>query len=99
MSSNGNRRAERQVRSITGRDGYLQMQALAYAITAIELRPPKYQEWSNKEGMKLLLEHFCFAPLLRQALLDGAKAHLTGIGHGSVIDHVPYVRPVVNLDA
>jgi hypothetical protein len=29
--------------SITGRDGYIELQALAYAIVAIELRPTRYQ--------------------------------------------------------
>jgi hypothetical protein len=56
MRNIGSRRA-RQDKSITGRDGYIYKQALAYAIVAIELLPKERQEWSNKEDMKLLLDH------------------------------------------
>ena len=74
------RRCAPQVESITGRDGYLQMQALAYAIVSIEQRPKEFQEWSNKEDMKALLDHYCSASL-KQHFLDNAVAHLTGVGH------------------
>jgi hypothetical protein len=96
MSITRSRRG-RQAQSITGRDGYIQMQALAYAIAAIELRPEEYQEWSNMEDMKLLLDHFCTHQGLKQDLLNGAKAHLTGIGHpasdppGKAVDHDPVI--------
>jgi hypothetical protein len=76
-----------QVPSITGRDGYIELQALAYAITAIELRPDMYQEWSNKEDMKVLLDHFCSDKRFKQHLLDGARRHLTGIGWDATIEH------------
>ena len=74
------RRCAPQVEFITGRDGYLQMQALAYAIVSIEQRPKEFQEWSNKEDMKALLDHYCSASL-KQHFLDNAVAHLTGVGH------------------
>jgi hypothetical protein len=67
--------------SITGRDGYIELQALAYAIVAIELRPTRYQEWSNREDMVLVFQHLCPYPKERTALLNGARAHLTGVGH------------------
>ena len=41
--------------NITGRDGYIMLQALAYAIECIEHLPERWQEWSNKEDMKTLL--------------------------------------------
>jgi hypothetical protein len=94
MPNTRNPRA-RQGKSITGRDSYIYMQALAYAIVAIELRPEEYQEWSNKEDMKLLLDHHCIGwQKFKQHLLDGARAHLTGIAHpasdlpGKVIGHI-----------
>src|SRR5712664_3734835 len=40
----------------SGRDGYIQMQALAYAIEAIELLPRQWQEYSNQQDMIALLE-------------------------------------------
>jgi hypothetical protein len=70
----------RQVQSVTGRDGYLIRQALAYAVTAIELLPQKRQEWSNAQGMRLILDSVC-DPSDRQFFLDNARAHLTGIRH------------------
>src|SRR5205823_5474981 len=51
--SKGRRR--RQPASVTGRDGYLVLQALAYTILTIEALPKCQQEWSNKEDMKALL--------------------------------------------
>ena len=79
MPNTRNPRA-RQAKSITGRDGCIELLALAFAIAAIELRPEKYQEWSK--DMRLLLDHFCPSKEHQQQLLDGARAHLTGIGWG-----------------
>jgi hypothetical protein len=72
-------RKSRQANNITGRDGYLMMQALAYTIVAIGLRPEEYQEWSNREDMKLLLQHH--AGNLAQHFLNNAEMHLTGKDH------------------
>jgi hypothetical protein len=44
--------------SITGRDGYIIAQALAYAIVAIDQLPEERQEFSNQQGMRALL-HYC----------------------------------------
>jgi hypothetical protein len=71
-------RNRRQVQSVTGRDGYLIRQALAYAVTAIELLPKERQEQSNAQDMRLILYSMC-DPSLRQHFLDNARAHLTGI--------------------
>ena len=79
MSDSARPRARQN--SITGRDGYLVCQALAYAIVAIEQRPDRYQEWSNKEQMKLLLEHYCPAQWPKEDFLANARKHLTGVGH------------------
>jgi hypothetical protein len=77
----GTRLHKSQGPSVTGRDDYIMLQALAYAITAIEQRPERFQEWSNKEDMKLLLDHFCTNGILKRDLLHTAWVHLTGIGH------------------
>jgi hypothetical protein len=98
MSKYGARRPARQVPpSVTGRDGYIQLQALAYAIVAIELLPPRRQERSNREDMKLLLDHFCSDQWFKQDLLKGAKAHLTGVGWGAVIEHEPSGDNVISF--
>jgi hypothetical protein len=64
--------------SITGRDGYVMAQALAYAIEAIEHLPDEWQEWSNKEDMKLLLH--TFHPGMIENLRIEARRHLEQIG-------------------
>ena len=57
MSISSNcRRRQRVPASLTGRDGYLVLQALAYAITTIEALPEDWQERSNAEQMKQLLD-------------------------------------------
>jgi hypothetical protein len=43
-------------RGVTGRDGYLTLQALAYAIETIDRLPPRWQEWSNMLDMIDLLD-------------------------------------------
>jgi len=82
---NATNRHGSQPPSVTGRDGYLLAQAFAYAITAIELRPKRWQEWSNKEGMKLLLDHLVPNPYAKEHLLEGAKFHLTGTDHPTIV--------------
>jgi hypothetical protein len=55
-------------RSITGRDGYILAQALAYAITAIERLPEQLREYSNQEDMKPPNRAFPQVLLLRHEL-------------------------------
>ena len=43
-------------RNITGRDSLIVAKALAYAIESIERLPQRWQEWSDKEDMVLLLD-------------------------------------------
>jgi hypothetical protein len=74
--SKGRRR--RQLASITGRDGYLVLQALAYAILTIEKLPTKQQEQSNKEQMEKLLD--VWSEGYADYFLDGARFHMTGKG-------------------
>jgi hypothetical protein len=62
--------------SITGRDGYLVLQALAYTILTIEALPEKQQEWSNKEQMKTLLEVWSRGH--SEDFLDNARCHIDG---------------------
>ena len=72
MSLNNRRRMSRQ--SITGRDGYLVLQALAYTILTIEALPEKQQEWSNKEQMKELLHVWSRGK--SEHYFDNARHHL-----------------------
>jgi hypothetical protein len=71
-------RPQNHQQSITGRDGYLVRQALAYAIVTIGRRPARFQERSNMLDMAKLLEHLTPDPAIREALLAGARWHLTG---------------------
>jgi predicted metal-dependent hydrolase len=71
-------------RSITGRDGYIMAQALAYAIEAIEHLPDDWQEWSNKEDMKLLLNNRW--KVMAKNLRIGARGHLEQIGFGAAME-------------
>jgi len=68
------RRMSRQ--SITGRDGYLVLQALAYSILTIEALPEPQQEWSNKEQMKELLKVWSRGG--SEDFLDNARHHING---------------------
>jgi hypothetical protein len=58
---------------VTGRDGMILCKALAYAITAIEHLPDRWQEWSDKEDMRMLLH-----AMTQQAdyYFVGARSHL-----------------------
>jgi len=42
--------------SVTGRDNYIIMSALAYAIEAIDRLPQRWQEWSDQKDMIALLD-------------------------------------------
>jgi hypothetical protein len=68
------RRMSRQ--SITGRDGYLVLQALAYTILTIEALPEPQQEWSNKEQMKELLK--VWSRGCSEDFFDNARHHING---------------------
>jgi len=73
--SKGRRR--RQPASVTGRDGYLVLQALAYTILTIEALPKCQQEWSNKEDMKALLHVLSRGD--SEYYPDDARRHIEGI--------------------
>jgi hypothetical protein len=62
--------------SITGRDGYLVLQALAYTILTIEALPDRWQEWSNKEQMKKLLHLWTRGH--PEGFLENARHHIGG---------------------
>jgi hypothetical protein len=62
--------------NVTGRDGLIVMKALAYAIVAIERLPDKWQEWSDKEGMRKLLDAMTSDQDERDWYLLGARLHL-----------------------
>jgi hypothetical protein len=64
--------------SVTGRDGYLVLQALAYTILTIEALPDRWQEWSNKEQMKKLLH--VWSRGYADHFLENARHHITGAG-------------------
>jgi hypothetical protein len=73
-----NKSPKSKSQSITGRDGYVMAQALAYAIEAIEHLPDEWQEWSNKEDMKLLLN--TLHPGMAENLRIAARGHIEQIG-------------------
>jgi hypothetical protein len=62
-------------KEITGRDGYILAKSLAYAITAIKMLPERWQEWSDKEDMKLFFE-VAIPSTLRVAVMNSAHHHL-----------------------
>jgi hypothetical protein len=62
------------VGGITGRDGYLVLQSLGYAIVTIEKLPRKQQEWTNKEQMKTLLH--VWSEGRSDYFLDNARHHI-----------------------
>jgi len=64
-------------KSITGRDGYILCKALAYAILCIERLPPRWQEFSDKEDMKVMLEYFANLHLGTEHFMLTAQAHIT----------------------
>jgi hypothetical protein len=61
------------------REDLIIAKALAYAILTIESLPPRWQEWSDKEDMKVLLER---AEVFKDFVMSEAKHHLDGAKHG-----------------
>jgi len=61
--------------SITGRDGYIVAQALAYAILVIEALPDRWQEASNCLDMKAIFEAMT-DERMRAILTESARFHL-----------------------
>lgn len=70
--------------SITGRgpmrDRLILCNALAYAILTIERLPDRQQEFSNKEDMKLMLNHFASEFLGVEHWMEVARNHMDGTG-------------------
>jgi hypothetical protein len=62
-------------KSITGRDGYIVAQALAYAILVIEALPNHSQEYSNCQDMKAIFEARV-SEQMRAILMESARFHL-----------------------
>jgi hypothetical protein len=60
---------------ITGRDGYIIRQALAYAIEVIAALPSEYQEYSNLCDMLAIL-HASTGTSMASHLREGAAHHL-----------------------
>jgi hypothetical protein len=69
-------RRSRQPVSVTGRDVYLVLQALAYTIRTIEALPEDRQEFSNKEQMKILLD--VWSRGRAEDFLTSAQRHIDG---------------------
>ena len=61
---------------VTGRDGYIMIQALCYAIAAIERLPEHRQEGSNHADMIELLHAKCPDKRTRDLLFHEAVSHL-----------------------
>jgi predicted ATP-grasp superfamily ATP-dependent carboligase len=61
--------------SVTGRDGYILAQALAYAIEVIGSLPEDRQERSNREDMKKIFEAM-FSEQMREIVTYSARCHL-----------------------
>ena len=72
-----NKSAKSKSQSITGRDGYIMAKAFAYAIEAIERLPDEWQEWGDKQDMKLLLN--TFQPGIVEHVRTEARRHLEQI--------------------
>ena len=71
------------MKSVTGRDGYIIAQALAYAIEAIGALPPERREESNRTDMKRLLDAMIDSDRALARVIQNAHAHLIGDGHPS----------------
>jgi hypothetical protein len=76
--------SDAEPKSITGRgaarDRLIMCNALAYAILTIESLPQEQQEYSNKEDMKVMLDHFSANFLGYAYFLEGARHHMDGTG-------------------
>jgi hypothetical protein len=59
--------------SVTGRDNYIIISALAYAIEAIDRLPQRWQEWSDRRDMIALLDAMSDQPDFFRV---GARGHL-----------------------
>jgi hypothetical protein len=85
---------------VTGRDGYILMQALAYAIEAIGRLPERWQEWSNREDMIKLLTAMSDDPDFYRL---GARSHLERRGmtmkNGQRVLNDPEPCVIVKLDS
>jgi hypothetical protein len=61
--------------SITGRDAYIVAKALVYAVETIEALPERWQEWSDCQDMKAILETSC-SSRMRETITAGVRLHL-----------------------
>jgi hypothetical protein len=68
--------------NVTGRDIYIVIQALAYAIEAIKRLPAHLQPESNMIDMEKLLKHYLPDPSQRQSFIDEARAKLDYLVEG-----------------
>jgi hypothetical protein len=66
------------MKNVTGRDGMIIRQALAYAIATIARLPRRQQEASNAQDMCALLTHLC--PDDADFYIADALAHIQGHG-------------------
>lgn len=62
--------------NITGRDTYIICKALAYAILTIERLPTQWQEWSDCQDMKAILEATISDPDMVQMFMVEARGHV-----------------------
>jgi hypothetical protein len=85
-------RSERQPVSVTGRDAFMALKAMAYAVTVIESLPENRRENSDCRDMRRLLTSWCRNnPETVRHLLTNAHAHITGEGW-AVGDNVVSLR-------
>jgi hypothetical protein len=73
MKSDSKCRSRRQVKGVTGRDGYILCKALAYGIETIERLPECWQESGDKEDMVALLQEMTADDRLCRTL---ARSHI-----------------------
>jgi len=67
--------------NVTGRDGYILIQALCYAIATIDRLPEHRQEASNHQDMIKLLEAMCPDKRTRDFLFQAAVSHIEPWDH------------------
>jgi len=63
---------------ITAREHYVTCLAYAYAIEAIERLPKRWQEWSDKEDMVVLLNKMTTKGLPATFFREEARRHMDG---------------------
>ncbi len=61
---------------MTTREIYVMAKALAYAIKTIESMPQRWQEWSDKEDMKIILHQYF--PVFENMVQQSAEHHIDG---------------------